>query len=65
MFKDSDNDSDTEVGHTRSGRVFREVPLENLFEKDNEPLLQEEGFYSGEEEELLNKEHSGSVGPRE
>jgi hypothetical protein len=65
MFKNSDSDNDTEVGHTRSGRTFREVPLANLFEKDHEPLLHEEGFYSGEEEELLNEENSRSVGPRE
>jgi hypothetical protein len=39
--------------------------LGNLFEKDHEPLLPEEGFYSGEEEELLIKEQLGSVGPRE
>jgi hypothetical protein len=32
----------------------------NLFEKSHEPT-QEEGFYSGEEEELLNEEHSGSA----
>jgi hypothetical protein len=65
MFKNSDSDNDTEVGHTRSGRIFREVPLVNLFEQNHEPLAQEEGFYSGEEEELLNEEHSGSTGPRE
>jgi hypothetical protein len=39
MFKNSDIDSDIEVGHTRSGRTFREVPLENLFEQYREPLL--------------------------
>jgi hypothetical protein len=65
MFKNSDSDSDVEVGHTCSGRTFREVPLENLFEKYREPILQDEGFYSGEEEELLSEEHSGSIGPRE
>jgi hypothetical protein len=65
MFKNSDNDNDTKIGHTRSGRIFREVRLVNLFERDQEPLLQEEGFYSGEEEELLIEEQSGSVGPRE
>jgi hypothetical protein len=61
MFKNSDSDSDTEVGHTHSGRTFREVPLVNLFEQSHEPLAQDEGFYSGEEEELLNEEHSESV----
>lgn len=61
MFKNSDNDSDIEVGHTRNGRTFREVPLVNLFEQSHEPLAQDEGFYSGEEEELLNEEHSESA----
>jgi hypothetical protein len=61
MFKNSDSDNDTEVGHTRSGRTFREVPLVNLFEQNHEPLAQDEGFYSGEEEELLNEEHSEST----
>jgi hypothetical protein len=65
MFNNSDSDSDTEAGHMRSGRTFREVPLANLFAQDHEPLLQEEGFYSGEEEEILNEEHLGSIGPRE
>jgi hypothetical protein len=64
MFKNSDSDNDTEVGHTRSGRTFREVPLVNLFEQSHEPLAQDEGFYSGEEEELLNEEHSGPLGQR-
>jgi hypothetical protein len=44
-----------------SGRTFREVPLMNLFESNNEPLAQDEGFYSGEEEQLLNEEHSESA----
>jgi hypothetical protein len=43
MFKNSDNDNDTEAGHTRNGRVFREVPLVNLFKKN----YRDEGFYSG------------------
>jgi hypothetical protein len=51
----------TEVGHMHSGRIFREVPLVNLFEQNHEPLVQDEGFYSGEEEELLNEEHSESA----
>jgi hypothetical protein len=33
----------------------------NLFEKNHEPPVQEEGFYNGEEEELLNEEHSESA----
>jgi hypothetical protein len=65
MFKNSDSDNNTTIRHTCNGRIFREVPLVNLFEKDQEYLLQEEGFYSGEEEELLNEEKSGSIGPRE
>jgi hypothetical protein len=54
MFRNSNNDSDIEVGHTRSGRVFREVHLVNLFKQNYE----DEGFYSGEEEDLMDKEHS-------
>jgi hypothetical protein len=38
----------------RSGRVFREVPLVNLFKKN----YGEEGFYSGEEVDLIDEEHS-------
>jgi hypothetical protein len=45
MFNNSDNNSDTEAIHTRTGRVFREVHLANMFKKNYE----EEGFYSGEE----------------
>jgi hypothetical protein len=45
----------------RSGRNFREVPLVNLFEPNQEPLAQEKWFYSGEQEELLNEEHSEST----
>jgi hypothetical protein len=61
MFKNSDNENDIEVGHMCSGRTFREVPLVNLFEKNHEPLAQEEGFYSGEEEEVMNEEHLEST----
>jgi hypothetical protein len=60
MFKNLDSDNDIEVGHTCSGRIFREVPLVNLFEENHIPLVQDEGFYSGEEEELVNEEHSKS-----
>jgi hypothetical protein len=56
MFKNSDSDNDIEVGHTRSGRSFREVPLVNLFEQNSTGT--DEGLYSGEEEELMNEEHS-------
>jgi hypothetical protein len=49
MFKDLDNDSDIEVGHTCSGRSFRKVPLVNLFMQSYKPLSQDEDFYSGEE----------------
>jgi hypothetical protein len=57
MFKNSDSDSDTEAGHTRSGRSFREVPLVNLFKKN----YRDEGFYSGEETELTDEEYSEST----
>jgi len=57
MFKNLDSDNNTKVEHTHSGRAFREVPLVKLFE----PLIQNEGFYSGEEEEILNEEHSETV----
>jgi hypothetical protein len=56
MFKNSDNDSDIEAGIMRSGRPFREVPLANLFKKN----YGDEGFYSGEEADLTDKEHSES-----
>jgi hypothetical protein len=62
MFKNSDSDNDIEVGHMRSGRIFKEVPLVNLFEQNHEPLAQEEEFYCGEEEELGNEERSRSTG---
>jgi hypothetical protein len=54
MFKNLDSDSDTKSGHTRNGRVFREVHIVNIFKKNYE----EEGFYSGEEENLTDEEHS-------
>jgi hypothetical protein len=44
IFKNSKSDNDTQVGHTPSGRIFREVPLVNLFEQSHEPLAQDEGF---------------------
>jgi hypothetical protein len=53
MSKNSDSDSDTEVGHTRNGRAFREVHLANLFKKN----YRDEGFYSGEEADLMDEEH--------
>jgi hypothetical protein len=53
MFKISDSDNDTKVGHTRSGKVFRGVHLENLFKKK----YGEEGFYSGEEVDITDEEH--------
>ena len=61
MFKNSDNDNDTEVGHTRSGRPLREVPLANIFKKN----YGDEGFYSGEEADLTDEEHSQSVRTKE
>jgi hypothetical protein len=58
MFKNLDNDSDTEAGHMRSGRSFREIPLANLFKKSYWLVSQDEGFYSGEEVEQSNEEYS-------
>jgi hypothetical protein len=43
MFRNSDSDNDTEARHMGSGRVFREIHLDNLFKKK----YGEEGFYSG------------------
>jgi hypothetical protein len=54
MFRNSDSDNDTKAGHTRSGRAFREFHLANLFNKN----YGDEGFYSGEEADLMEKEHS-------
>jgi hypothetical protein len=61
MFKNSNSDSDTKDGHTCSGRVFQGVHLENLFKKN----YGEEGFYSGEEADLTDEEHSEPMGPKE
>jgi hypothetical protein len=61
MFKNSDSDNDTEIGHMCSGRVFREVPLVNLFKQN----YRDEGFYNGEEADLTDEEHSKSIGPEE
>jgi hypothetical protein len=57
MLNNSDNDNDTEAGHTCSERVFREVPLANLF-KNNYGY---EGFYIGEEAYLTDEDHSESA----
>jgi hypothetical protein len=54
MFKNSNSDNDTEVGHTRSGRGFKEVHLANLFKKN----YGDAGFYSGEEADLTDEENS-------
>jgi hypothetical protein len=54
MFKNSDSGSDTEAGHTRNGKVFRGVHLENLFKKN----YGDKGFYNGEEANLIDEEHS-------
>jgi hypothetical protein len=54
MFRNLDSDNDTESRHTRSGIEFKEVHLVNLF-KNN---YGEEGFYSGEEADLMNEEYS-------
>jgi hypothetical protein len=57
LFKNSNNDNDMEVGHTRSGRALREVPLPNLFKKNYE----DEGFYNGKETDLIDEEHLEST----
>jgi hypothetical protein len=57
MFKNLDSDSDIKVGYMRSGRLFREVPLTNLFNKN----YGDEGFYSGKESYLTNEEHLEST----
>jgi hypothetical protein len=54
MFKNSDSENNTKVGHKRSGREFKEVHLAHLF-KHNYGY---EGFYSGEEADLTDEEHS-------
>jgi hypothetical protein len=54
MFRNSDNNNNIEARHTRNGRVLREVHLANLFKKN----YGDEGFYSGEEENLMDEEHS-------
>ena len=54
MFNNSDNDSDIEDGHTHSGRIFIGSHLTNMF-KEN---YRDEGFYSGEEADLTDEEHS-------
>jgi hypothetical protein len=56
MFNNLYSDRDTKIEHRHSGRTFKEIPLANLFEQDHEPLLPKEGFYSGEEEEILSEE---------
>jgi hypothetical protein len=33
----------------------------NLYVENHEPLVHDKGFYSGEEEELLNEEHYESA----
>ena len=61
MFKNSNNDNDTKVGHMCSGRAFREVHLANLFKKN----YGDEGFYSGDEADMMDEEHSKPVGTEE
>jgi hypothetical protein len=61
MFKNSDSNNDTKAGHTRSGRVFRELHLANPFKKN----YGDKGFYSGEEENLIDEEHSEPTGTEE
>jgi hypothetical protein len=57
MFKTLDSDNEIEDRHTFSGKVFREVHLMNLFKKN----YGDEGFYSGEEVDLIDEEHSKSA----
>jgi hypothetical protein len=61
MFKNSDSDNDTEARHTRSGRAFREVHIVNLFKHK----YRDEGFYSREEVDLMDEEHSEPIGIEE
>jgi hypothetical protein len=61
MFRNLDSDIDTKARHTRSGRAFREVHLVNLFKKN----YRDEGFYSGEEADLTDEEHSEPTGTEE
>jgi hypothetical protein len=61
LFKNLDSDSDTEAGHTRSGRAFREVHLVNLFKQN----YGDEGFYNGEEVDLTDEENSEPPGAEE
>jgi hypothetical protein len=61
MFRNSDSDNDTEAGHTCNGRAFREVHLANLFKKN----YGNEGFYSGEEVDLTDEEHSEPIRAKE
>jgi hypothetical protein len=61
MFKNSDSDSDIEARHTCSGRVFIEFHLANLFKKN----YKDEGFYSEEEADLTDEEHSKPIGIEE
>jgi hypothetical protein len=70
MFKnlDNDNNNDTEVGHTRSGRAFREVPLVNLSEQNHEPATQGEGLTQPSQPAGQKSTHTGSffsLGPEE
>jgi hypothetical protein len=51
MFKNSDSDRDIEVGHTRSGRVFREVNLANLF-KNNYGVKEKSNNFIGTSQKL-------------
>jgi hypothetical protein len=61
MFKSSNSDNDTDVGHMCSGKPFREVPLANLFKKN----YGDKEFYSGEEVDLTDEEHLESARTRE
>ena len=53
MFKNSNNDNDTEARHTSNRNAFIEVHLANLIRYN----YKDEGFYSGEETDLTDEEH--------
>ena len=61
MFRNSDSDSDTKARHTHNGKAFKEVHLVNLF-KNN---YGDKGFYSGQEADLTDEEHSEPTGTEE
>jgi hypothetical protein len=61
MFRNSYSDNDIEVGYTHSGEALREFHLAKLFKKN----YGDEGFYSREEVDLTDEEHSEPVRAKE